>query len=350
MVIAVVVLLIGIGAKELSKSSSRGGKGMGRPSMSAPVEASVVNRIPWSVQTEAVGTAFANESVELTANVSDTVATIHFEDGQRVKKGDVLVILDHSEEDAELESAKAMLEEEEREVKRLTGLVASRSVSQSLLDERLTQAETAKFRMVAIQARLKDRFVRAPFDGVLGLRQVSVGSFISPGKIITTLDDLNTIKLDFSIPSVSIGHLEKGMSIVARTPSYPNKEFTGTVSTIDSRVNPIDRSIKLRAVIENENHFLKPGMLMHVIINSPDRDALVISESAIVQNKDKHFVFLVQDIEGRKVAKLQEVVIGARKSGVVEIVSGLTDGQVIINRGTNTVRDGGPVNIIEDAD
>ena len=346
-VIVVVVLLAGIFVKEYLSSSTRGGNGMGRPPMTAPVEVEVVKSIPWSVQTEAIGTAYANESIEVTSSVSDTIASVHFDDGQRVKKGDVLIILNHNEEDAELQASKATLQEEEREVKRLTGLMASRSVSQSLLDERLTQAETAKFRVVAIEARLKDRFIRAPFNGVLGLRQVSVGSFISPGKVITTLDDLDTIKLDFSIPAVSIGHLQEGMSIIAKTPAYPSKEFSGKVSTIDSRVNAIDRSIKLRAEITNPEHTLKPGMLMHVTIHSPDREALVITESAIVQNRDKHFVYVVKDEEGKKIAQLQEVTIGLRKSGVVEILTGLEAGQSIISRGTNTVRNNGPVNVLE---
>ncbi len=346
-VVIVVVLIAGIVIKEYSSSATRGGNGMGRPSMAAPVEVEVVKSIPWSVQTEAVGTAYANESIEVTSNVSDTIASIYFEDGQRVKKGDVLLILNHNEEDAELQAAKATLEEEEREVKRLTGLMVSRSVSQSLLDERLTKAETAKFRVVAIEARLKDRTIRAPFNGVLGLRQVSVGSYISPGKVITTLDDLDTIKLDFSIPAVSIGHLQEGMSIAATTPAYPDKVFLGNVSTIDSRVNAIDRSIKLRAVIANSEHSIKPGMLMHVSIKSPEHEALVISESAIVQNREKHFVYVVNEKEGKKIAQLKEVTIGLRKSGVVEILTGLETGQSIISRGTNTVRNNGPVNIVE---
>ncbi|MGI1678618.1 MAG: efflux RND transporter periplasmic adaptor subunit [Cellvibrionaceae bacterium] len=345
-VLVIIALIAGIALKEYSQSSNRSGKGMGRPSMAAPVEIEIVKSIPWSVQTEAVGTAFANESVELTANVSDTVASLHFEDGQQVKQGDILVVLNHGEEDAELQAAKATLEEEQREVRRLKGLLASRSVSQSLLDERQTQAETAKFRLEAIEARLKDRYIRAPFNGVLGLRQVSVGTFISPGKVITTLDDLDTIKLDFSIPAVSIGHLQEGMSIFAKTPAYPEKEFIGKVSTINSRVNAVDRSIKLRAEIKNTDHVLKPGMLMHVVVKSPNKEVIVISESAIVQNKDKHFVFLVVKKDKKQVAQLQEVSIGLRKSGVVEIVSGLETGQTIISRGTNTVRNNGPVNVL----
>lgn len=343
----VITIIAGIAFKEYTSSSNKGGRGMGRFMMAAPVEVQIVQPSPWFVVTEAVGTAFANESVEITANVSDTVASLHFDDGEKVNKGDILVILNHNEEDAELQAAKATLEEEEREVKRLKGLLASRSVSQSLLDERQTQAETAKFRVEAIEARLKDRYVRAPFNGVLGLRKVSVGSFISPGNVITTLDDLDTIKLDFSIPAVAIGHLSEGMAITATSPAFLDKTFSGTVSTIDSRVNAVDRSIKLRAKISNADHLIKPGMLMHVSVQSPERDALVISESAIIQNKDKHFVYVVDKKDEKSLARLQEVKIGMRKSGVVEIVSGLESGQIIISRGTNTVRNNGPVNIVD---
>jgi len=218
-------------------------------------------------------------------------------------------------------------------------------VAQNMLDERVTQRDTAKCQVEAVEARSKDRYVRAPFDGVLVIREVSVGSYISPGRIITTLDDVDTIKLDFAVPATNLGNLKMGMEVFATTPALSGRRFTGKIASIDSRVNIIDRSLRLRAELPNKDFAIKPGMLMHVVIVLANRQALTISETAIVQEKDQHFVYVIDNLE-KPVARLQEVQIGTRKPGVVEIVSGLSAGQMVISRGTNTVRDGAPVTIV----
>ncbi|GAB1261063.1 efflux RND transporter periplasmic adaptor subunit [Aurantivibrio plasticivorans] len=341
----VVIVAGGILIKEASAPDPGDRAAMMRGGFSVAVESTVVERVSWTVTAEAVGTAYANESVEITSNVSDTVKSVHFEDGQRVEAGSVLVVLNHNEEDAELQVSKANLAEQTREVKRLSGLVQSKSVSQSLLDERLTAQETAKYRLAAVEARLKDRYIKAPFSGVLGLREVSIGSYVSPGRVITTLDDIETIKLDFSIPAIYLGYLKPNLDVSAVSPAFPDKVFAGKIATIDSRINEIDRSLKLRAVIPNPDMLLRPGMLLHIEMVLDVRDTIVVPESSIVQEQDKHYVYVIEG-EEKKVAKRQVVEIGVRKPGQVEILSGLTEGQHIISRGTNTVREGRPVRIV----
>ncbi|GAB1263476.1 efflux RND transporter periplasmic adaptor subunit [Aurantivibrio infirmus] len=325
--------------------SQQGQGGMRRGPGAAAVEVYKVEPQALSVSTEALGTAYARESVEITPNVSDTIQSINFQDGQSVKAGDILLVLNHSEEDAELKSAQANLAEQEREVKRLQDLRKSQSVSQSLLDERLTAKETAEYRLAAVEARLKDRFITAPFNGVLGLRNVSPGSLVSPGVVITTLDDVETMKLDFAVPAIYLSSLATGISVKARSPALADRFFTGNIVSIDSRINQIDRSIKVRAELPNTDRTIKPGMLMHIEILLDDREALVIPETALVPQRDKHFVYLVSS-DTPPVAKIQEVEIGIRQPGIVEIVSGLSAGDTVVTRGANNLSENNPLNII----
>lgn len=342
-----IALVAALAIKE--SGQQKGGPGMRRGPGAAAVEVATVQLQPMEIRAEAVGTAFARESVSITANVTDTVESIHFEDGQQVRKGDVLVVLNHNEEEAELKGAQANLAEQQREVKRLQGLIKSKSVSQSLLDERITQMETAEYRVAAAEARLRDRTIRAPFSGVLGLRQVSPGSLVSPGSVITTLDATETMKLDFALPAIHLAHLQPGQQVQARSPALPERIFSGQVVSIDSRINQVDRSIKVRAELPNQDNAVKHGMLMHVEVVFANRETLTVPESAIVPIQDRHYVYVVEEGEQPR-ARMQEVKIGVRQPGLVEIVSGLEAGQRVVSRGTNVVSPDGLLNIVSSAE
>lgn len=338
----IAAIIVAIFLKESQNNNQQnGGRGPGE----IPVEVITVAPTRIQVRAESVGTAFARESVEVTANVTDTVESIHFEDGARVKKNDILVVLTHNEEDAELKSAQANLAEQEREVKRLQGLIASKSVSQNTLDERLTMRETAQHRVESVQARLRDRFIRAPFDGVLGLRQVSPGALVSPGTVITTLDDTSIIKLDFSLPAVHLRALENSRLVEASSPALGDSLLQGSVTSLDSRINTTDRSIKVRAEVANTNGRIKPGMLMHVGLLLEDRDGLMIPESAIVQRSDEHFVYKVVGGEEPR-AQLQLIRVGVRQTGNVEIIAGLQSGDKIVTRGASLLSDNRRIRIV----
>lgn len=314
-----------------------------------PVEVALVQPSLLEVRAEAVGTAYARESITVTSSVSDIVESVHFHDGQLVKRGDILVILNKNEQEADLKAAQANLEEQEREVKRLQGLIKTRAVSQNQLDERITQRDTAAHRVAAAEARLRNRIIRAPFDGVLGLRQVSPGTLVTPGTAITTLDDTALMKLDFGVPSVHLGMLRPGQQVEARSPAFPERIFTGEVVSVDSRINEVDRSVKVRAEIPNPEGIIKHGMLLHVNIVFSHRDALMIPESALVPMRDRQYVYVVSDDELPR-AQLKEVEIGVRRPGLVEIVAGLEAGDRVVSRGTHTVRPNGPLSIVGRAD
>lgn len=338
-------LLVGaIVIKEFGQDSAGPGAMRRGPGVTA-VEVVTVKPKLLQVRAEAVGTAFARESVELSANVTDTIESLHFDDGQWVNKGDVLVVLSHNEEEAELKAAQANLAEQEREVKRLQGLIQSKSVSQSLLDERITLRETAQHRVAAAEARLRDRTIRAPFSGKLGLRKVSPGTLVSPGTVITTLDATETMKLDFAVPAIHLGALSDGQTVQARSPALPERTFSGKVVSVDSRVNPVDRSIMVRAEVPNRDGLIKHGMLLHVSLVFASRQALIVPESALVPIRDRHHVYVVED--GQPVrAHLREVQIGVRRPGSVEIISGLEAGQRVVSRGTHTINPNSVLKIV----
>ncbi len=292
---------------------------------------------------EALGTLKANESVELTVNVTETVTAIHFDDGQRVARGETLVEMTSSEEHALLEEARANLDEALRQFRRVQQLESQGIEAQSLLDQRRREVETARARLAAIESRLADRLIKAPFSGVLGLRNISVGALVETGDLITTLDDDSIMKLEFAVPSTYLSMLRPGLPIRARTRAYGERVFEGEVKVVDSRVDPINRSLLIRALLSNPERMLKPGMLMTVELLSNRRQALVIPEAALMPKGGDQFVMRLQG-EPPQVEKLK-ILIGSRRAGEVEVLEGLDEGDLVITHGMEKARVGASVRI-----
>lgn len=293
---------------------------------------------------EALGTLRANESVVLTASVTETVTAIHFDDGDRVEAGKVLVEMTSAEERALLQEARATAAEARRQYERVKSLEAEGTAAKSLLDERQREWETARARLAAITSRLNDRLVRAPFAGVLGLRNISVGALVTPGDVVTTLDDDSIMKLDFAVPSTYLESLRPGLAIIARAAAYPGRVFSGEVKSIDSRIDPVTRAVQVRAVLPNADRALKPGMLMQIELLRNPRQALVIPEEALVPQGQRQFVLVIDAAAGNKVVR-REVKLGGRRPGEVEILQGLAVGDQVITDGTVKVRPGQTVNV-----
>jgi membrane fusion protein (multidrug efflux system) len=294
---------------------------------------------------EALGTLQANETVQITAKVADVIAAIHFQDGDEVKAGQVLVQMSDAEETALLLEAQALAEEAERQYQRLRSLVEKGTAAESLMDERRREAETARARVSAVRSRLEDRIITAPFAGLVGLRQVSPGALVAPGDVITTLVDDSQMKLDFTVPSLYLGSVARGTEIHARTAAYPDEIFTGEVASADSIINPVTRSITIRARIPNVDHRLVPGMLMTLELQRGQRQALLIAEESIVPRGDDTFVYVVNTESDTPRAEQRQVQLGARSPGKVEVVAGLGEGEMVIRHGTLKVRPGAPVRI-----
>ncbi len=292
---------------------------------------------------EALGTLRANESVTLTASVTEKVSALHFDDGDRVAQGDLLVEMTSTEEDAQLKEARALVEEAQRQYRRVQSLASQGTAAKSLLDERRREQDTARARLSAIESRLSDRLIKAPFSGVLGLRNISVGALVEPGDLITTLDDDSVMKLDLSVPNVYLSSLKPGLPMVARSRAYPEREFRGKVRSIDSRVDPVSRSLLVRVLLPNEERLLKPGMLMQVALRKNPRDVLVIPESALMPLGREQFVLVAAPEGGGHKAERRPIKIGSRRPGEVEVLDGLSIGELVITDGTLRARPGQPV-------
>ena len=325
-----VMVVAGMGWLLLSREDAPAGA---RGPMSVPI--TVWNVAPQQFQSRvnALGTLRAWESVVVTSSVSETVASLHFEDGEYAERGKLLVTLLQDEELANLREQQEFLREQEREVERLENLVRSNQVAQTDLDQRRTLAAIARNRIEQERARIADRTITAPFSGVLGLRQVSVGALVAPGDQITTLDDVSRMRLDFTVPAQFVGFLRPGQDIEAVTPAY-EEPFEGVIAAVDSRVDPINRSITARATIENSEGKLKPGMLMTVLVLGATRETLLVPEESLISRAAEHFVWVVDGDN----AERRGVVVGDRRPGWVEITAGLAEGEIIVRDGVARLR------------
>ncbi len=260
----------------------------------ATVTTTAVASKPWSDAIEALGTARANESLLVTAKVTETVVRVNFEDGDLVEAGDVLVDLSGRAEVAGLEEAAAAYREAQKQYARQQQLTAQKLIPASQLDAQRATLEATRARLDATRARLSDRVITAPFAGVLGFRRVSPGTLVTPGTTIASLDDISVIKLDFAVPESFLAALAVGQTVSARSAAWPDREFIGTVRTIDSRIDPVTRAVTLRAEIPNPERGLRPGMLLTLRVFQPERQALVVPEISVIQVAREAHVFRVK--------------------------------------------------------
>ncbi len=292
---------------------------------------------------EAIGTARANESVTLSAKVTDTINKVRFTDSDFVEAGQVLAELTNTEDTALLAEAEANVTDAQTTLQRIEDLYTKRSIPRSQLDEARARYNGAKARYDSIVARLDNRLIRAPFSGLLGFRQISEGSLITPGTPIVTLDDIATIKLDFTVPEVHLALLRPGLSLLARSSAYPEQQFPATIATIDTRIDSVTRAAQVRALIDNSQRWLKPGMLLTVSLQTATRENLAVPESALVQRNGRVFVY---QLAADNRVSLKEVQLGGRFDGFAEILGGVNSGDRVVSEGVLKIRDNAIVEVI----
>ena len=282
------------------------------------------------------------------------VTNIHFGEGARVAKGDVLISFDSGIQRAEIEVSRAeiavhlaRLENARQLYARAERLMQTQNIPEARVDElaanlKAAEAEVKRWEaaLAATRVRLSKREVRAPFAGRLGMRNISVGALVEPGDPIVTLDDIAVIKLDFQVPERYLAYLQPGQEVAASTEAYPGKVFFGQVSSIDSRVDAVTRAVTIRALIDNADEALKPGMFLLVELGISTRhQAVIIPEEAVVANGTQRYVFVVEEGQARQ----SSVELGQRMPGEVEVVSGVVAGEAVIVGGVQKVRDGANV-------
>lgn len=304
------------------------------------VTTQVLRPQPWNDTLQALGTVKARESVTITAKVSETVQRVHFDSGDVVAAGQPLVTLSGQAQQAELAAAQAQAVEADRLFRRQSELAAQQLVARSALDTQRAARDAANARVAEIRANLGDRVIRAPFAGVLGLRQVSPGTLVTPGTAIATLDDTARVFVDFPVPELRLAELAAGQRLSGRTDAYADRSFDGIVSTVDARVDPTTRAITVRGDFINTDRTLRPGMLLRVELQRPQRQALLLPEISVVQVGSDTFVYRVK-ADGT--VERVDVTVGTRRDGLAEIATGVQAGDRIVVDGTGKLRPGAKV-------
>jgi membrane fusion protein, multidrug efflux system len=292
---------------------------------------------------EAVGTTLARQAVDIVSLTSGRVAEIAFSPGARVEAGAVLVRLDDAAERAAVAEAQAGLRETELALDRARKLRANNTVAQATVDELEAAYLGASARVDAAQKQLADRTVSAPFPGVVGIREVDIGARVDDETVLTTLDDLAEIEIEFSVPEIYFGQVRDGQAVSATSSAFPRRTFQGRIATIDTRIGQVSRAFRVRAVIPNPDLTLPAGMFMHVEVVLEERPAVVIPEEAVIAEGDGAFVFTVED--GR--ARRRPVRLGQRTAGTVEVLEGLEVGEPVVREGIQRLRDGVSVRLPE---
>nr|WP_233198568.1 efflux RND transporter periplasmic adaptor subunit [Luteimonas sp. 4-12] len=302
-----------------------------------PVTTATVQTREWNDSIAALGTVNARESVTVTAKVSETVERVHFDSGDRVAAGDVLVTLSGNQQQAALRAAEAALTEADQQYERGNELVGQQLIARASIDTLRATRDSARANVAEMRADIGDRTIRAPFAGVLGLRQVSPGALVTPGTAIATLDDLSTVYVDFPVPEVRLAAIAAGQRVFGSSAAYPGEDVEGVVQIVDSRVDPDTRAVAVRAAFENPDARLRPGMLIQVRLEQRQRQALMVPEIAVIQVGRDTFVYRVLEDETVEQAP---VTLGVRGQGLAEIVEGIEPGTRIVIDGTGKLRPG----------
>jgi membrane fusion protein (multidrug efflux system) len=299
----------------------------------------------FTTEIEDLGTLEPHEQVVLTANAADRVTGVFFEDGQRVSKGKTLMTLVNEEESAQLKAAQATSANARLVYERNQRLASNDAIAQLELERSKSAAEAADANVAAIQARLRDRVLIAPFGGILGFRQVSLGAYVSPGQPVGTLIDDSQMRLEFGVPSIYANELRIGLPVEATTRDIPGRVFAGQLTSIDNAIDPVTLAVKVRATLPNGDGALKAGTSMNVILKSKPRQALSVPEISVIAEGSKTFVYVVDQTRQPPTVAKTEVKLGARERGLVEVISGLESGDLVVTDGVLKVRPNAPVRI-----
>jgi len=316
------------------------------PEKAVPVEAAKVAAGPLSQQVTAVGTLLSNESVTVAAEIPGRLKEIHFTEGQPVEKGALLFSLDDSVYRAQLADAEAKLKLAEQTYKRTSQLFSNKYATAQSADEAVSNLAVAKAAVELASVQLDKTKIVAPFSGIVGLRKVSVGEYITAGKALVNLEAIDPVKADFRVPEKFLPAIKVGQKIHIGVDAFPGETFDGNVYAIDPHIDVAGRSLLVRAKVPNKDQQLRPGLFVRVtVLLKLKEDALTVPEQAIVPQGDSQYVFKIND--GK--VKLTKVKLGMRRSGRVEILDGLSANDEVVTAGQLKLRDGTQVSIVNRA-
>ena len=323
-----------------------GGPGRGGPGgRGQAVAEAIATPREFADQIRVLGVARSKRSVNITSSTTELITRVMFTDGQRVAAGAPLVELQAREEDADLIQARAQLLQAQREYDRYKVLAERGVAPRGTAEQAETALQSARAAVAASEARRGDRILRAPFAGVLGLTTVTPGTLISPGSVITTLDDTSAIRVDFPLPERYLGALQVGTPLSASADAYAGETFEGRIALLDTRVNEQTRAVIARAEFANPGNRIRPGMMMRVAVHQGRRQSLSVPEAAVQYEGQGAFVYRIARGENGTTAQRVEVQTGAVEGGFVEILSGLDNNDHVVASGLNRIQPGAPVTV-----
>ncbi|SFR65229.1 membrane fusion protein, multidrug efflux system [Marinobacter daqiaonensis] len=320
-----------------------GAAGSNREQPAKPVDTAAPERDTVRDLVNAVGSLQAVEAVELTAEVSGRVIDINLKPGQQVAKGDLLIRLDDRQAASDLRVIEARLADARRQLERARRLQSNNSISQSQVDELRTAVDIAEAQRQAARVRLDNHRIIAPFSGVAGLTDISVGAYVTAGTTITTLDATEQMELNFSVPERFLGQVTVGQTVRGTTPAFPGETFQGELVELGTRISELSRSLPVRALIDNPEGRLRPGQFVSASLTLQEREALVIPEQAVLIRGDEKYVFVVEDGVARRIS----VTLGSRMPGLVEVISGIDAGDQVIITGQDRLSSGDRIRVKE---
>lgn len=310
--------------------------------MGVPVVIAEARLEPVERALEAVGSVRADESVILRPEIAGRIAALHFREGDRVRAGQLLIELNAEEQAAALAQMETQEALERQSLARVHEMHEKKLISEQLYDEAQARWKNATAQRERDRVRLARTRIAAPFAGVLGLRQVSVGDVVAPGQDLVNLEAIDQVKVDFNVPEKFAAQVQAGMKLDIGVDAWPSRRYEGTIQAIDPRVDEATRTLRLRARLPNPEHALKPGMFARVRLELGDQsNAVFVPEQALFSKGSQALVFRIEN--GK--AWSTPVKTGLRRPGSVEIVEGLRGGEQVVIEGLQKLRDGMSVNV-----
>ncbi len=291
---------------------------------------------------ELPASVIANESVEITSVVSEKIKSILFQEGKFVKKNQLLIELLDSEEQAKLRQISAELEEAELNYQRAEKLNSKGNISQSILDNRIMIKKKLTAQMDEIKAQIEDLKIRAPFDGIISIRNFSEGSFIKPGDVITYLYDIKKLKVQAFVPENFSAKVTENTKFIVSSNIMNNLKIKGSIAIVDPLINDKTRTFKIIGVIKNKKQLIKPGMMINLKLLFNKKNVILLRENSVFNQDNLSYVYLID--KQNKVSK-KKIEVGIKLNGMVEVLSGINPDDLVVYEGINKIRDGSIVKI-----
>jgi membrane fusion protein (multidrug efflux system) len=348
--IALILVIVGLKGLQI-------GKMMSTPNVMPPttVSSATVKEEDWAPTLSAVGSISAVQGAVVSSELAGVVSQIAFENGGTAKKGDLLVQLDASAEEALLRSAEAEAELARQDLERARGLASQKVVSKAELDAAQSKFNRLNAVVDQMRSNIRKKTIIAPFDGQLGIRQVNVGQMINAGQQVVPLTSLDPVFADFALPQQYLGQLKPGLEVDVTTDALPDRVFSGKLTAINSMVDSSTRNITLQATLENPDHVLRPGMFAKAEVTLPEKHkTLVVPGSAISYAPFGDSVFVIDKQKDEKTGKESQVIrqqfvrVGEARGDFVAITQGLKAGDIVVGTGVFKLRNGMTVTINND--